>query len=157
MMKLYYALFLCLPVFSSFVAQAQCSTPGKFQTMTIAPDTKGQPVVDDKGSDQQCVVLNNKHPDRQKTSHIKWVFKNLNCTHERCRIEVLNQPAMPEGAYECHPDKPNYFVCTLRVHKAKGFCPAIHDYQADCKVDYNIWVGDQKIDPSIIIRPRPAI
>lgn len=156
-MRICRTLLLCLPVLCSVAVHAQCSNPGKFQTITIQPDNTGQPVADNKGPADQCIVMNNKHPDLQITSHIKWVFKDLNCTKTRCRIEILNQPPLSQNAYDCQPDRPKYFVCTLKVNEAKTLCPGNTHPNSDCTVQYVIRVGDLTIDPSIIIRPRPAV
>lgn len=153
MMKFYEALFICLAVLSSFAAKAECSKVEPFHTITIQPDANGQPVVDNKGNQGSCKIHNNR-----KTSYLQWVFLGLNCDVDRCQIKFEGDNSLLKNAYACEKSDPNYFVCTLKVNKTKAYCNK-HNHSSDttaCEAKYDIWVGNQKIDPSIIIRPRPT-
>lgn len=143
-------LILIFVAVMSLNAAANCAVKKQFQTINII-ERQGIPEIEAKNDSRLCEVKNNKG-----SSNIKWVFRGLNCIADQCSIKFHGDESLleKEKAYGCHGNA-NYYVCTLHVHKAKTFCDK-HDSQNTgyCAMTYDITVRGQKVDPTIIIKPR---
>lgn len=146
---------LVLAAFVSLNAAANCSVVRKYQTIEIVADTGGMPVVIEKTYSDPCHVDNNKHSNLVTSSHIKWKFSGLNCQQNHCRIAFHGNASLLTDAYKC-VGHANNKVCHLYVNKAKDYCKAEDPSSSEqCTIQYDIMVGQIKVDPSIIIKPRP--
>lgn len=164
----------------TFELSAKCPDNTQFQTIEIRADRAGKPYVDNKAENDKCRIQNNRLTNTSSASHIKWVFLGLKCKEKHCDIRFDHQEMTIRNSrkpqayadrskYKKHilvreiideamvcSGNPNYFVCVLRVNELKRYCEKFdeNDYNY-CTMKYNIYVGDNKIDPSIIIKPRP--
>lgn len=164
----------------TFELSAKCPDNTQFQTIEIKADRAGKPFVVDKAENDKCRIRNNRLTSTGSASHIKWVFHKLNCKEKHCDIRFEHQDMTIRNSRkpQAYSDRskykkhilvreiiddamkcgghPNYFICTLRVNELKRYCEKFDgNEQNSCTMHYNIYVGDNKIDPSIIIKPRP--
>ncbi len=180
MMKILRQLGIAVLALITFELSAKCPENTQFQTIEIRADRTGKPYVVDKAENDKCRIRNNKLSSNESTSHIKWVFHELNCKEKHCDIRFEHQDVTirntrkPETYTDRSKYKPhilvreviddamkcdghaNYFYCSLRVNELKRYCEKFDNKNyKSCTMHYNIYVGDNKIDPSIIIKPRP--
>ncbi len=135
---------------------AACTDWNLYQTIEISKNADGKPYVVDKANSEKCLIKNNRLPDRLQSSHLNWVFKNLDCKKNHCRIEFHGDHARAAKALSCVNTNANYSVCRVQVNALKDYCNKYDKLNnVKCTVSYNIKVGEKTIDPSIIIRPRP--
>lgn len=180
MMKILLQPGIALLALITFELSAKCLDNTQFQTIEIRPDRAGKPYVVDKADNDKCRIRNNRLASTGSASHIKWVFYELKCKEKHCDIRFEHQNMtirnsrkpqayedrskykkrilvreIIDDAMECSGN-PNYFVCSLRVNELKRYCEKFDGNDGNsCIMNYNIYVGDNKIDPSIIIKPRP--
>lgn len=183
-MKISLLLMITMLVVTSFELSAKCPNISQFQTIEIVPNANGKPMVVDKSASTKCEIRNNKLTSRQSTSHIKWVFRRLNCSEQHCKVSFKHEneiiPNTRTSRTPSHPNSaapnpnlpikarqvideamtcegnPQYYVCTLRVNELKRYCEKFSTTSTtSCTMDYDIIVNKQTIDPSIIIKPRP--
>lgn len=118
----------------------------------------GQIVVENKGLSDQCEVSNNDADDEIQAARVVWLFHQLNCQPGECLVELAGKPNLSDKALKCDLGAPNKQKCRLKVNRLKRYCDR-HDpaNSGHCQFDYEIKVRGTKIDPSIIIKPRPTL
>ncbi len=137
-------------------ANAGCTDWNLYQTIEITKNAEGKPYVVDKTNSEKCLIKNNRLADRLKSSHLNWIFKNLDCKKNNCRIEFHGDNTRAAKALSCVNTNSNYSVCRVQVNALKDYCNKYDKLNTvKCTVSYDIKVGEKTIDPSIIIRPRP--
>lgn len=145
------ALLLC-----SWGAVAKCDKDRESQTIEISRsgDTI---VVENKELSEKCVVKNNRRHDEDTGSQVIWLFRDIPCPEGHCRVELDGNPVLDKKVFRCDMGDEEKRRCRLKVNKLKAYCRKVDagDDKESCKFNYRIWVGDQEIDPTIIIRPRP--
>jgi hypothetical protein len=156
MMRKTLLLIMVLTGVCSLDATASCVDWKLYQTIEITKNADGKPYVVNKERSEKCLIKNNRLADRLKSSHLNWVFKDLDCKNNNCRIEFHGESQQVGNALTCFGNNSNYTVCRLQVNELKEYCKkSDQTNQRQCTVSYDIKVGQQTIDPSIIIRPRP--
>lgn len=148
---LFSAVLLC-----SWGAVAKCDKDRESQTIEISRSS-GAIVVENKELSKKCVVKNNKRHDENTGSQLVWLFRDIPCPQGHCRVELDGNPELSKEVFKCDIGTEQKSRCRLKVNKLKKYCRNIDpgDNKESCEFHYRIWVGDQEIDPTIIIRPRP--
>ncbi len=156
MKKISMQLLLSSVLLCSWGAIAKCDKDRESQTIEISRsgDTI---VVENKELSQKCVVKNNKRHDENTGSQLVWLFRDIPCPPGHCRVELDGDPELGKEVFKCDIGNEQKSRCRLKVNKLKKLCRSIDpgDNKDSCEFNYRIWVGDQEIDPTIIIRPRP--
>lgn len=135
---------------------AACLHPSPQQQIVIS-QVNGVIAVQDKANNEECQVSNNMLDDEHQGSQLVWIFKDLACGDSECMVELIGSPQMDEKTLKCGIGGPNNSQCRLKVNRLKRLCDAVDGQSPDqCTVNYLIKVRGANIDPSIIIKPRPA-
>lgn len=135
-------------------SQAACEQSRPVQFIDIAEENE-KIVIINKEQSKRCEI-DNTNP--QQTVQLKWVFQQLNCQPGECLIELAGGNAnLPAGALECDIGNPNNRRCHLNIKKLQKYCDKNDTVNTDhCEITYDIKVRGEIIDPTIIIKPRPA-
>lgn len=156
MKKIPMRLLLCAALLCSWGAFAKCDKHRESQTIEISRsgDTI---VVENKELSKKCTVKNNKRHDENTGSQVIWLFRGIPCPPGHCRVELDGNPALEKEVFRCDIGDEHKRRCRLKVNRLKAYCRNADpgDNKESCEFRYRIWVGNQEIDPTIIIRPRP--
>lgn len=152
----HYALSIILLTIPNFL-YAACDQIRPVQQIDIR-QMNGQIVVENKGLSERCEVSNNDSDDEIQAARVVWLFHQLNCQPGECLVELAGKPNLSDKALKCDLGTPNKQKCRLKVNRLKRYCDR-HDPASSghCKFDYEIKVRGTKIDPSIIVKPRPTL
>ncbi len=156
MKKIPLLLLLSGVLLCSWAAVAKCDKERESQTIEISRN--GSVIaVENKEFSQKCVVKNNKKHDENTGSQLVWLFRDIPCPPGHCRVELDGNPELTKEVFKCDIGNEQKSRCRLKVNKLKKLCRNLDpgDNKDSCEFNYRIWVGDQEIDPTIIIRPRP--
>ncbi len=153
---IHFSFSIILLVISDFV-YAACEHKRPVQQIDIR-QIDGQIVVENKEQAERCEVSNNEADDEIQAARVVWLFHQINCQPGECLVELAGKPNLSEKALKCDLGTPNRQKCRLKANRLKRYCdrhdPSNPDY---CQFNYVIIVRGTQIDPSIIIKPRPAL
>lgn len=148
---------LFIGIFGSSQVLAACEQPRNVQQIDIR-QINGTIAVQHKNQIRRCQVNNNQLDDENQASRVVWVFHNLNCQPGECLVELKDQPALTDKALKCDLGSNESRKCRLNVNRLKKYCDTSGGNDPEqCEFSYDIKVRDVVVDPSIIIRPRPAL
>lgn len=157
MKKLFHFSFSISVLVISHFVNAACDQKRPVQQIDIR-QIDGQIVVENKAQAERCEVSNNDADDEVQAARVVWLFHQLNCQPGECLVELAGKPNLSDKALKCDLGPPNKQKCRLKVNRLKRYCdrhdPATAEF---CQFDYVIKVRGTEIDPSIIIKPRPAL
>ncbi len=155
------AMLLSAPLFAK-----DCSTESETQSIKVIQDSNGKYAIEDKEKNKKCRVKNNLKLDAD-SSVFTVDFSAVDCS-KGCKV-VLKQKGdsddtgkddgvKPSKMRVCKlNDKNNISSCDIRVNHLKDFCDDSLGGAADeCHVRYVLKVGNQKVDPIIVVKPLPG-
>ncbi len=156
MKKISLQLLLGTLLLCSWSAFAKCDKNRESQTIEISR-SGGTIVVENKDLSKKCTVKNNKRHDENTGSQLIWLFRDIPCPEGHCRVELDGNPVLEKDIFRCDMGDDEKRRCRLKVNKLKAYCRTVDpgDNKESCTFNYRILVGEQEIDPTIIIRPRP--
>lgn len=148
-------LYLLMFLFG-FALNANAACPNQSNDPSILLQNNAGVVTFADQADKDCQVLNDS-PQRA----VFWVFQGMkqDCMPAgsgKCRIELQQVDSNTQSKVNCHPNG-NDFVCMLNVHRLKSGCDRADPGSANCSISYLVFYQNQKVDPTIIINPRPSV
>lgn len=156
-------LLLSLPLAAqdTDLTQNSCRKKAKKQVVTVIPKSAQQKQyeIKNKKNFRYCNVANN-----GGNGEMVWQFDpriTLCKTQEgSCQVLLNDASATAQKNVICGQDPTDQFYkCTLKVNKLKDHCDAVDGDDPNdtlCLLDYTIFIGQQEIDPTILITPRPS-
>lgn len=169
MMKHFFALTtLLLGLVISPPSLAKCDQEATEQRLRVVAVNNGYAV--EPKQDKRCLLKNN-GLSGTASSVVIVDFSAVNCQVPRgCRVILKRRGEPEDGPNDDAPQPPNRALlckadsasssCYIYGNHLANFCDDslnAGNVGADsCKVRYVIRVGKQKVDPIIVIRPRPS-